>query len=150
MGRLLPTSLSDVQSRLRAAFTADRPPRQIALSFAVGLFMIALPNLGLSLVVLGAVGYRFAWADARAFSAAAVVLNPVVKGGVYVASLGLGILLLGPIPGGFSGALDVTVGVHVLARLLVGNLLLALAVGSLGYVVAIHGIRTALGHEWSD
>ncbi|MFB6311895.1 MAG: DUF2062 domain-containing protein [Salinirussus sp.] len=146
MSELLPGDFAEFHSELESTFAADRPPRQIALSFAIGLFLIALPNLGASLVVLAGSAYQWSWADARAFSAAALILNPLVKSGVYVASFALGILLLGPVPGGFIGQLDLTVGVGVLTRLIVGNLVLALAISTLGYVVGIYLIRKARDH----
>lgn len=147
MGRLVSTSLEDIRSQLWATFTAERPPRQIALSFAFGLFLISLPNMGVSLLALGVIGFWITRADPRAFSAAAVLLNPLVKSGVYVVSLGVGILLLGPIPGGFSGPIDLTVGFHALVRLLVGNLLIAIALGVGGYVVAIYAIHVAAEYD---
>lgn len=137
---VFPDGWDEVQSGLRAAVTADRPPRQVAGSFAFALFLVALPNLGVSLVLLGAIGYRIDRADSRAFTAAALILNPLVKGGVYVASLLLGSFLLGPVPGGFT-RLSLEMSRHVLARLLIGNLLLAAAIGMVGYVLLRYAIR---------
>jgi uncharacterized protein (DUF2062 family) len=137
---VFPDGWDEVQSGLRAAVTADRPPRQIAGSFGVALFLVALPNLGVSLVLLGMIGYRIERADPRAFTAAALILNPLVKGSVYVASFLVGSAFLGPVPGGFTG-LSLEMSRHVLARLLVGNLLLASAVGIAGYVLLRYTIR---------
>ncbi len=140
---VLPGGWDEVQAGLRAAVDSDRPPHQVAGSFAFALFLIALPNLGLSLLLLGAIGYRIDLADPRAFTAAALILNPVVKGSVYVASFLVGSVFLGPVPGGFAG-FSLEMGRHVFARLVVGNLLLAAIFAVLGYVVlryCISGVR---------
>ena len=128
------------QDRLREAYAVDHPPRLVAASFALGLFIIALPNLGLGLVVVAAIASRFDWANPPALSAAAVVLNPVVKSGVYVASFALGTVLLGPVPGIFSGRLTLSAGPGVLSRLLVGNLIVAAGVAVGGYLVSLYGV----------
>jgi uncharacterized protein (DUF2062 family) len=143
MGQFVPDTWADVQSQLRAAVTTGRSPHHVSTSFALGLFLIALPNFGVSLLLVAAIGYSVSWADSRALTAAAMILNPVVKGGVYVASFLVGSALLGPVPGGFSG-LSLEMSRHVLARLLVGNLLLAAIFAILGYGVlryCIGGLR---------
>lgn len=129
---------SVVRSRLRTAFTAEYPPQSTGVSFAIGLFVIALPNLGTGILVLGVVGYLADWANPRALSAAVVVLNPLVKGGVYAASFALGVALLGPVPGVFSGNISLSTGPAVLLRLFVGNVLVAAGLAVTGYVVALY------------
>jgi uncharacterized protein (DUF2062 family) len=130
-----------VQGSLRTAFSAQYPPQQTAVSFALGLFIIGLPNLGAGLFVIGALGYRMEWANPLALSASVVILNPVAKGGVYVASYALGTLLLGPTPATFSGELSLSIAGPVLARILVGNVILAGLFAVVGYLVALYGIR---------
>jgi uncharacterized protein (DUF2062 family) len=137
---LLPGGWDEVQSRLRAAVASDRSIHDVAASFGFALFLVALPNLGLSLVLLGVIGYRVGRADPRAFTAAALILNPLVKGSVYVASFLLGTALLGPVPGGFPG-ISLEMGRHVLGRLVVGNLLIATAFGLVGYGLLRYGIE---------
>lgn len=131
-----------VQNALRAAFDRDHPRQFTAASFAFGLFVIALPNLGLGIGVLAAIGYRCEWADPVALGAAVVVLNPLVKGLVYVASFAVGTMLLGPVSGA-SGRVGLDAGPAVLARLLLGNLVVALLVATAGYAVAVHAVDTA-------
>jgi uncharacterized protein (DUF2062 family) len=130
-----------VRSRLRSAFTAEYSPQSTGISFAVALFIIALPNLGLGVLLVGAIGYLVEWANPRALSAAVVVLNPVVKSGVYVASFALGVAILGPVPGMFAGDVTFSAGSAVLLRLLVGNLILATAFALVGYAVAVYSSR---------
>lgn len=132
---------SVVRSQLRTAFTAEYSPQSTGLSFAIGLFVIALPNLGVGVLVVGAIGYLVEWANPRALSAAVVMLNPVVKSGVYVASFALGVAVLGPGPGIFTGNITLSAGPQVLVRLIVGNLILATAFALVGYVVAVYSSR---------
>jgi uncharacterized protein (DUF2062 family) len=130
-----------VRSRLRSAFTADYSPQSTGLSFAVALFIIALPNLGLGVLLIGAIGYLIEWANPRALSAAVVVLNPVVKSGVYVASFALGVVILGPVPGIFDGDISLSTGPQVLLRVVVGNVVVATVLALVGYVVAVYSSR---------
>ena len=131
-----------LRTSLRAAFSEDHPPHLIALSFAFGIFMTALPNLGTALIVLAAVGYWFTWASRIAFFAAVLVMNPVVKGGVYVASYSLGRLILGPVSDITSGDVSLYAGRAVVIRLLLGNTILAIVFAIIAYAVALYGVRT--------
>lgn len=141
----LPAAPGSVRSQLRASFSTDHPPHLIGASFALGLFLVALPNLGLSLVLLAGIGYLFEWANTLALSAAALVLNPVVKGGVYLSSIVLGSVILGPAPGIAEGNVSLAAGQAVVIRLLVGNVLVAAAVATVGFLVAIYGVTAVRG-----
>lgn len=132
-----------VQAKLRAAVAQDHPPHLVGLSFACSLFVLTLPTLGAGLVLLAAVGYRFAWANRLAVCAAAVVLNPFVKAGVLAMSFALGSVVLGPLPGEIvDPTLLPTGGKAVLVRLLVGNALLAGTFAVTGYVLVVYGARS--------
>jgi len=130
----------EVRTHLRDAFSVNHPPYQVGVSFALGLFLVALPNLGASIVVTAAIGKRFEWANPQALSAAVVVLNPLVKGVVYAASFALGAAFLGPVPGIFSGDVSPFAGPGVLVRLLLGNVIIAVVLAAVGYVVALYGV----------
>ena len=130
-----------VQQRLRAAVAEDHPPHHIAVSFAVGIFVTALPSLGTGLIVLAWVGYQFAWANKLALAAAVAVLNPLAKSSVYVASFATGTALLGPVPGISRSDIGLDAGVDVLARLLVGNAVLAVVLTAVSYVVVYRAVR---------
>lgn len=131
-----------VQAHLRATFAEDHPPHLIAVSFAIGVFVTALPSLGVGVIVLAAIGYRYAWANRLALFAAVVVLNPVAKTGVYAGSFALGTILLGPPPGITDPELTLTAGREILLRLLVGNVILAVVFALIGYVLALYGVRS--------
>jgi uncharacterized protein (DUF2062 family) len=131
------------QSRLRTAFVAEHPPEHTAASFAVGLFLTALPNLGASILALGVLGRRVERANTLAFFAAVAVLNPLAKGTVYVASFVVGAVILGPVPGITRADVGLTAGADVLVRLLVGNLLIAAVLAVVGYVLALYGVHAA-------
>lgn len=131
-----------VRGALRAAFAEDHPPRLIAASFAFGMFLTALPNLGAVVPVFAWIGYRFEWASRLALSAAVLILNPLTKGGVYVVSFLVGVQLLGPIPGITRADVGFDAGTDVLVRLLVGNVVLAVGFAVVSYVVAYRTART--------
>ena len=137
----------EIRARLRAAFSVTHPPHLTGVSFALGLFVLALPNLGVGLVVLAAIGYHFHWANPLALSAAAIVLNPLVKGGVFVASFVLGSMVLGSVPGVSDGDVSLFAGVHVVVRLLVGNLIIAVVLAVVGYFLALYGVRVLRAGE---
>lgn len=126
---------------LRTAFSEDHPPKQIAASFAVGVFVTALPTLGTGVIVLGWIGYRFEWANRLALVASVAILNPMAKGAVYVASYATGVALLGPVPGATRADIGLDAGVEVVVRLLVGNAVLAAAFAVVGYVFALRAVH---------
>lgn len=126
-----------VCAEFEAAFAEEHPPGDVAGSFAVGVFITALPTLGtgfLVFVVLVALVERI---SKLALFASVVVLNPIVKWGVYAASFSLGSVLLGPVPGATPAEISLSAGPGILARLLVGNLILAVVLTAVGYVVVL-------------
>lgn len=125
-----------IRSALRVAFAEDHPPGLIAASFASGIFLTTLPNLGAVVPLFAWVGYRFEWASRLALSAAVLILNPLTKGGVYVVSFLVGSRVLGPIPGVSRTDIGFDAGAAVLVRLLVGNVILAVGFAAVSYVVA--------------
>lgn len=129
-----------VQAQFRAMFSQDHPPQLIGVSFAISVFVTTLPTLGTGLFVLAAIGYRYSWANRLALFVPVVVLNPIVKTGVYAMSFAVGTLLLGPLPGEIVDPdLTLTDGREILARLLVGNAVLAVAFALVGYLLAFYG-----------
>lgn len=134
-----------VRERLVAAFSEDHPPGDVAATFAVGLFVASLPNLGLALVLFAAMAYSLERVSKLALVAAVVVMNPPAKWAVYLASLWLGNRLLGPVPGATIGEFSLSrlaaVGPEVLLRLLVGNLVISTVLAVVGYVLAVRFVR---------
>lgn len=131
-----------VRREIRATIAEKDSPRTLATSFAVGLFITALPTLGTGLLVMAALVYLFEGLNKIALLASVAVLNPVVKGGVYVASFGLGTRILGPVPIGPEG-LSLFAGPDIVLRLIVGNSVLALVFAAVGYVLMNRGVRRA-------
>jgi len=126
-----------VSSRLESAFVEEHSPRQVAASFGIGMFVTALPTLGVGVLVFVVLAYLFEQLSKIALFASVLVLSPPVKWGVYATSFWLGNTLLGPLPRvGFDGEIA-GAGVDVLARLWLGNFLLAVVFGAAGYVVAL-------------
>ncbi len=125
-----------IRIELRKSFTQAYTPREVAGSFALGVFITMLPTLGVGLVVFAVLAYLFERINKIALFASVLVLNPVVKWGVYAASISLGFFLLGPVEGFDGGAVTVDDGWNVLLRLWVGNLILAVIATVIAYPVA--------------
>lgn len=134
-----------VQSGLRTAFAQDHPPQLIARSFAIGVFVTAMPSLGTGVLLLIGIAYRYAWANRLALFASVAILNPVVKTSVYAMSFALGTVLLGPV-----SDLTVAAGSEILVRLLVGNTIIAVVLAGVGYVLALYGVRSVQQHREHD
>lgn len=136
-----------VRAELEAAFRESHTPREISASFTFGIFLSVFPTLGLNLVVF----LLLAWLSDRvskvALFASVVVVNPVVKWGLYVASFALGVALLGSVEGVAVGDLSLQAGPEVLSRLLLGSLVIALA-----SVVPCYALshRSVLAYRQSD
>lgn len=122
-----------VVEELRRSFGEEYTPRQIAGSFAVGVFITMLPTLGTGLLLFLVLVYVFEWINKIALFASVLVLNPVVKWGVYAASMILGVAVLGPVNGGVPVTFTTDAGRAILVRLLVGNLILAVIATVIAY-----------------
>mgnify|MGYP005864827989 CR=1 FL=1 len=125
-----------IRGELRKSFTQEFTPREVAGSFALGVFITMLPTLGVGLVVFVVLAYLFERINKIALFASVLVLNPVVKWGVYAASITLGFFLLGPVEGFDGGGVTLDDGFEVLVRLWVGNLILAVIATVISYPVA--------------
>jgi uncharacterized protein (DUF2062 family) len=125
-----------VKERLVEAFVEEYTTREVAFSFSVGVFITALPTLGTGLLLFLVLGYLFERLSKIAMFASVIPLNPVVKWGFYAASFSLGTLLLGPVPGVSFEGVSLSAGPGILARLWLGNLILATASAVVAYVLA--------------
>ncbi|WP_049893194.1 DUF2062 domain-containing protein [Natronococcus jeotgali] len=131
-----------IRRKLMAAFREEHTPHEIGLSFAVGIFVTALPTGGLGLGVLAGLAAWKSWVSKPATIAAVAVLNPLIKPAVYVASYQLGGAFLGggslrPVDAAASlsrGSITEIAGTAA-RQLLVGNLLLAAALSVSSYAV---------------
>ena len=145
-----------VRDAIEASFDADQPPAQIAASFAIGVFLTTLPTLGGNLVVMVILASRVAWINTVALFSSGVVVNPLVKWGIYAVSIPLGISLLGPIDGGVAVELSLSGNRPLLVRLVVGSVLLALLATVISYglvrrmVVAYRRRHLTLVEEVAD
>lgn len=131
-----------VRAELEAAFDEDNPPHDVAASFAVGVFVTSLPTLGFGLLVFVALAALFERISKLALFASVVVLNPIVKWGVYVVSFWLGTLILGPAPGATPANVSLSAGPEIVTRLLVGNLLLSVVFTVTGYVAVLRLVKS--------
>lgn len=138
-----------VRAELRKTIAEEHTSRELAGSFALGTFITMLPTLGFGLVVFVVIGFLFDRVSKIALFTSVVVFNPAVKWGVYVASFALGVLLLGPVEGVSLTDVSFSAGPEIVARLLLGNLILAVVATLVSYVVvyrlAVAYKRTEIG-----
>jgi uncharacterized protein (DUF2062 family) len=134
----------EVKERLVKAFLDKHSSHEVAFSFSVGIFITALPTLGTGVLVFFVLAFLFERISKIALFASVVVLNPVVKWGVYGTSYTLGRLILGPVPGvSFSSFKTVSpsMGFDVLARLWLGNIILAITFSVVAYAIGLRLIN---------
>lgn len=145
-----------VRDAIEASFDADQPPAQIAASFAIGVFLTVLPTLGGNLVVMVILASRVAWINTVALFSSGIIINPLVKWGIYAVSIPLGIYLLGPIDGGVAVELSLSGNRPLLVRLVVGSVILAVVATTISYglvrrmVVAYRRRHLTLVEEVAD
>lgn len=139
-----------VRRELTAAFEEECSPRAVAASFAIGIFVTAMPTGGLGISLFFLFIYYWDWVSKTAIFASVAVLNPFVKPLVYVASYRLGVLLLGtePVVTFDITVLDWLVGASQV--LLIGNVLIALALAGLSYVVVFRLTRAHRDRHRTD
>ena len=142
-----------VREELEQAADEDYPAHDIAMSFSVGVFITALPTLGTGVLLFFIIAFLFTRAHKIAMFASVAVLNPVVKWGVYGMSISLGTLLLGPVkdlPAAslFSASAGqrvadsmLSTGPDVVARLWLGNTILAILFAVVGYFFALRIVK---------
>ncbi len=136
--------LARIRTELDEAIATKHTPKQVAASFALGVFITALPTLGTGLIAFVIIAYLFSSVSKIALFASVLVLNPVVKWGVYASSFWLGNLLLGPVPGVTLDEVSLSAAPEVVIRLLVGNLIIAVVLTVIAYALAL---RFASNHQ---
>lgn len=124
-----------------AALVEEHTPRQVAISFSLGVFLTALPTLGTGFLAFLALAYLFKQLSKVALFASVLILNPPVKWGVYASSFWLGNRILGPVPGMTFDGVSASMGTGLLVRLWVGNIILAVVFAAIGYVLAFRLIN---------
>lgn len=130
-----------VRDGLEAAFSEELPPKDVASSFAFGVFVAALPNFGTALVLFALLARYVDRVSKLALLAAILVMNPPVKWGVYAAGFWLGVRFLGPVPGVSISDLSLSAGPEVFLRVFVGSLVIAAIVAVISYAVAVRFVR---------
>lgn len=130
-----------VRRSLLAAFREEHTPHEIALSFAIGIFITAMPSGGLGIGLFFLFVYWWSWVSKPAIFASVVVLNPVIKPVVYLASYKVGAFLFGTEPIVPSTHSSLETIISVIQLLLIGNLIIALVLSAVSYVTVLHLTR---------
>lgn len=128
--------LTRVRRAVRASLTEDYTPHQVASSFAVGTFICMLPTLGVGLALFFVLSFVFRWMNKLALFASAAIFNPLLKTGVWVISLAIGFLVLGPVDGFAIGDVPTLQdGSAIVLRLVFGSFVLAVPTAIIAYFV---------------
>ncbi|WP_411965822.1 DUF2062 domain-containing protein [Haloferax sp. YSMS24] len=147
------TRLTSIRTRvwsgIERAFAAEHTPNEIALSFAFGVFVVAMPTAGTALALFALVAYFVDRASKLALVSTLVIFNPPVKWAVYGASFWLGSYVLGPIPGVSVSDVSLDAGFDIVLRQLLGNTVLAVVMAVVGYVVVLQLARMYKHREFS-
>ena len=133
---------SRVRRELTAAFEGRHTPHEVAASFAIGIFVTAMPTGGLGIGLFFLLAYWCSWVCRTAMFASVVVLNPLVKPLVYAGSVKLGAVVLGTEPLVLFDVSALDYAVTAIQLLLFGNLLIALTLSGVGYVVVLELTRS--------
>lgn len=131
-----------VRGALKAAIETEHTPHEIALSFAIGIFITTLPTGGLGIGLFFVFVHLWSWVSKAAIFSSVVVLNPFVKPIVYLASYELGTFLVGTEPIAVFETSALNSLLTIVQRILLGNVLIALLLAALGYVVVYELART--------
>lgn len=131
-----------VRRELTAAFRADYTAHEVAISFAIGLFVTSMPTGGLSLGALAVLAYWQSWASKAAMFAAAILLNPLVKPAVYLGSYRLGTAFLGSEQLVTLEHDTADTAIELVQFLLVGNVVIGAILFAVGYLIAFHLTRS--------
>lgn len=120
---------------LHKAFHEEHSDREIALSFAIGVFITSLPTLGAGFILFFVLAKAFSWISKLALIASAVVLNPIIKPVFWLASINLGGIIL-------TRQFTVTTDPEsALAFLIVGNLIIAFLASIVAYLFALGAVK---------
>ncbi|AFZ71828.1 DUF2062 domain-containing protein [Natronobacterium gregoryi] len=129
-----------VRRKLLAAFREERTPHQVAASFALGIFLTALPTGGLGVGLFFVFTSLWSWISTPAIFASVAVLNPFVKPVVYVASFQLGGVVLGT-PPLYASDFSAETAQTAIHQLIVGNILVAVVLSGAAYLLLLYLAR---------
>ena len=139
MNRLRATLRSlknDLRLEFEKALDGEYTSKQVAGSFALGVFITSLPTLGAGILTFFVIAHLFAGASKLAMFSSVVVLNPAVKWGVYGTSFWLGSVLLGPVGGVTRSDISLSAAPEIVVRLLLGNFIIAVVLTAVAYALA--------------
>lgn len=141
--------LARVRHEILTSITEDSSRQAVAGSFAIGAFITILPTLGLGLIVFLILDYLFEWINRVALFSNAIIFNPVVKWGIYVASMITGFVLLGPVEGASLTSIPTMEdGTELLVRMFVGNVVIAVVGAVTAYVVVDRLLAAYQSHQF--
>ncbi|MFP9191884.1 DUF2062 domain-containing protein [Natronosalvus vescus] len=127
-----------VRRELLAAFREEHTPHEIAASFAIGIFITAMPSGGLGIGLFFLFVYWWSWVSKTAIFASVLVLNPLIKPAVYLASYHVGAFIFGTEPVLTVNNVHLDTVLTIVQLILVGNLIIAIVLALASYVTVYH------------
>lgn len=144
IGRRLEEYRDRARRDLVAAFREEHTSHEVASSFAIGVFVTALPTGGLGIGLFFVLVSVYSWINKPAIFASVAVLNPIVKPAVYLASFQVGGFIIGS-PSITEIEPAAETALIAIQQLLVGNVILAIVLSLVGYALVFHLSRTNRG-----
>ncbi|AXR78853.1 DUF2062 domain-containing protein [Natrarchaeobaculum sulfurireducens] len=126
-----------VRRELTAAFREEHTEHEVAISFAIGVFVTTLPTGGLGIGLFLVLVSVWSWISKPALFASVAVLNPFIKPVVYVASFQVGGVFVHTPSLESAGSATETARFAV-RQLLVGNVVVAFVLAAVGYLLVFH------------
>ncbi len=130
-----------VRHALRTAWEEEHTPHEVATSFAIGIFVTALPTGGLGIGSFFLFAYWWSWISKPAIFSSVAVLNPAIKPAVYLGSFYVGATLFGTDPLIATRWTHLETALLLIQLLLIGNLILAVVLAGVAYVAAYYLVR---------
>jgi len=124
-----------VNEELHGAFKEDHSAAEIALSFALGIFITVIPTMGLGLIMFLFLDRISEKISILALMSTVLFINPFVKPFFYISSIKIGALILGV-------EVSTTISLFLLIKALyVGSFVIALFLAVTSYFVVLESVE---------
>jgi len=136
------TPFQRLRRRMSRFLDTSASPEAMARSFALGTLISVLPTPGFNIALAALLAARFKQLNKASLLAAIGVWNGFVVAPLYALSYQLGEILFGVAPTGLMGVPFQVAALSLLKGFLVGNVLIALLITAVSYLI----VKTAVTH----
>lgn len=124
-----------IVDEVRKSFSENNSPREIAFSFATGIFIATMPTMGLGLILFIILIKASDRMNAVAMFSSTVFMNPFIKPVFYLASINVGSLIL------FQRLVNTTDPVLLIKMLYLGSLVIASLTAIVSYFIVLGAVQ---------